>query len=353
MIITKDKNLIIIKESGASGQYVLNINTGEFLGKKGGQIKRIPYPLYDMRRDFGRLNTTLGHTIESIICYKGNSETRFFREEDVIALMKIADKLDSLNRGRFNYDFNALRKVEENYKAFVKYINNHEGEATNEIQNGFFSWLEFEQKKQALGQYADLISPEMYSAMTNRGRADYSLAEWKTIAYYLNRGRLWEYHEHNVNRLVDYLEICRKMNKTPNEQTNFMREYVETKNEYILRQKEYDNNKLVANYKAKEKAFTFTYGDYSVVVPTCTDDIINEGANMHHCVGGYVGDVVDNRTYIVFVRRTDTPNQCYITAQVRLDGRLGQYYLAYDNRISEQADIDFYRAFQTHLTNNW
>jgi hypothetical protein len=275
------------------------------------------------------------------------------KTSEEIALMKIADKLDSLNRGRFNYDFNALRKVEENYKAFVKYINNHEGEATNEIQNGFFSWLEFEQKKQALGQYADLISPEMYSTMTSRGREEYSLAEWKTIAYYLNRGRLWEYHEHSVGKLVEYLEICRKMGKTPNEQTNFMREYVETKNEYLLRKKEFDNSKLVANYKAKEKAFTFTYGDYSVVVPTCTDDIINEGANMHHCVGGYVGDVVDNRTYSVFVRRTDTPNQCYITAQVRLDGRLGQYYLAYDNRITEQEDIDFYRAFQTHLTNNW
>jgi hypothetical protein len=193
----------------------------------------------------------------------------------------------------------------------------------------------------------------MYSAMTNRGRADYSLAEWKTIAYYLNRGRLWEYHEHNVNRLVDYLEICRKMNKTPNEQTNFMREYVETKNEYILRQKEYDNNKLVANYKAKEKAFTFTYGDYSVVVPTCTDDIINEGANMHHCVGGYVGDVVANNTYIVFVRKTNTPNQCYITAQVRLDGRLGQYYLAYDRRINSDEDIEFYNAFAKHLEENW
>ena len=35
MNITKDKNLIIITENGTTGQYVLNINTGEFLGKKG------------------------------------------------------------------------------------------------------------------------------------------------------------------------------------------------------------------------------------------------------------------------------------------------------------------------------
>ena len=353
MIITKDKNLIIIKENGTTGQYVLNINTGEFLGKKGGQIKRIPYPLCDMRRDFGRLDTTLGRTIEHILYYKGNSETCFFRGEEVIALMKIADKLDSLNKGRFNYNFNALKKVEANYKAFVKYINKCEGEITDEMQRGFFTWLEFEQKKQALGQYADSISPEMYSAMVSRGRADYSLAEWKTIAYYLNRGRLWEYHEHSVAKLVEYLEICRKMGKTPNEQTNFMREYVETKNEYILRKKEFDNSKLVANYKAKEKAFTFTYGEYSVVVPTCTDDIINEGANMHHCVGGYVGDVVANNTYIVFVRKTNTPNQCYITAQVRLDGKLGQYYLAYDRHINSNEDIEFYNAFAKHLKENW
>lgn len=353
MTITKDKNLIIIKEEGVSGQYVLDINTGAFLGKKGGQIKRFPYPVYNMRSTFSKLNSTLGKTLNDLVYYRGSAETQFLTRVEHIKYMQTADKLDSLGKGKFCYDFCQLEEVEANYKLFIKFVNSHEDITEDSVKSQFFNWLKFEKAKVALGQYADLITPEMYYAMTNRGRTDYSLAEWKTIAYYLNRGRLWEYHEHCVNRLVDYIGMCRTMGKTPNEQANFMREYVETKNEYELRKKEFDNARLVANYKAKEKAFTFTYGNYSVVVPTCTDDIINEGARMHHCVGGYVGDVVDNRTYIVFVRRTDTPNECYITAQVRTDGRLGQYYLAYDRHISSAEDRAFYYAFEEHLRKNW
>jgi hypothetical protein len=143
------------------------------------------------------------------------------------------------------------------------------------------------------------------------------------------------------------------MEKTPNRQNNFMREYLETKTEFELRKTEFDNNTLRKNYEAKAKAFEFTFGDYSVVVPKVTKDIIDEGANMHHCVGGYVNDVLNGRTFIVFVRRTNTPDKCYITAQVHTDGTLGQYFLAYDKYISSTEDIAFKRAFAEHLAKNW
>ena len=116
---------------------------------------------------------------------------------------------------------------------------------------------------------------------------------------------------------------------------------------------EFDNTALRRNYEAKAKAFTFTFGNYSVVVPTCTKDIIDEGANMHHCVGGYVDRVVSGDTYIVFVRRTDTPDKCYITAQVQTSGKIGQYFLAYDKYISSIEDREFYNAFARHLAENW
>jgi hypothetical protein len=143
------------------------------------------------------------------------------------------------------------------------------------------------------------------------------------------------------------------MEKTPNRQNNFMREYLETKGEYELRKAEFDNNKLRHNYAKRSKAFEFTFGNHSVVVPKETKDIIDEGANMHHCVGGYVNDVLKGYTFIVFVRRTDTPDKCYITAQVNTDGTLGQYFLAYDRYISSDEDIDFKKAFAKHLAENW
>ena len=74
---------------------------------------------------------------------------------------------------------------------------------------------------------------------------------------------------------------------------------------------------------------------------------------MHHCVGSYVNRVLDGDTYICFVRHKDTPDECYITCQVRTDGTINQYFLAYDKRITKDEDREFYTAFQNHLTANW
>ena len=74
---------------------------------------------------------------------------------------------------------------------------------------------------------------------------------------------------------------------------------------------------------------------------------------MHHCVGSYVNRVVENDCYIVFIRHKDTPDKCYLTCQVYTNGEIGQYYLAYDRRISTAEDRAFKEAFATHLATHW
>ena len=120
-----------------------------------------------------------------------------------------------------------------------------------------------------------------------------------------------------------------------------------------LSKEKYDIKAMYDNYEKQRKAFTFSYGNYEIVIPQTPQDIIREGAEMHHCVGGYVNDVVKNKTYIVFVRNKSDLTVPYITAQVKLDGELGQYYLAYDRHISSVEDREFKDAFQEHLRANW
>ena len=74
---------------------------------------------------------------------------------------------------------------------------------------------------------------------------------------------------------------------------------------------------------------------------------------MHHCVGGYVDRVVEGSTYICFIRHKDTPDECYITCQVHTDGRIGQYFLAYDRHIHTKEDCAFKDAFANHLREVW
>jgi hypothetical protein len=74
---------------------------------------------------------------------------------------------------------------------------------------------------------------------------------------------------------------------------------------------------------------------------------------MHHCVGGYVNDIIENRCYICFVRKKETPEVPYITCQVYPNGEIGQYYLAYDRWISSAEDREFKSAFQNYLNEVW
>lgn len=350
--ITKEKNIMKIVVEGTNGFYALDINSGDFYGKKGGLLKAIPCP-YEIRRAFHDMGTLLGRMVSEVLNYDGTTPATLHNATN-LEIFSAADKIDALKLGsKIHYSRHDLKTINSNFPMFVKYLKTIEGEFDRDQQRKFFAWLNWEKAKKALGQYAETITPEMYDRMTCEGRYSFTESEWGTIAYYLVKGKFWEYSNHNCERMRNYITICRAMEKTPNRQSNFMREYVETLQEYEQRKTEYDNARLVQNYQQKAKAFTFTFGEYSVVVPTCTTDIINEGANMHHCVGGYVNDVVQNKTYIVFVRKTNTPKECYITAQARTDGTLGQYYLAYDRYIHTQEDRDFYEAFAKHLRENW
>jgi hypothetical protein len=354
--ITKDKNILKIEVSGTNGFYALDINSGIFYGKKGSPIKTYPMSKYDLSRAFSNMNTALGSAIGRIVNW-GECQTAALRRADRLEIFMGADKVDGLALGvRFDYSPDEYAFINENFTAFAKYVKETTADGTPfdyEKQKNFRNWLSWEQGRTALGQYAEHITEEMYRRVTNGGQFEYSVEEWGTIAYYLIRGRVWEYHEHNCTRIREYIGWCRAMEKTPNRQNNFMREYLETKTEFELRKTEFDNKKLRQNYEAKAKAFEFTFGNYSVVIPKETKDIIDEGVNMHHCVGGYVNDVLNGRTFIVFVRRTDTPDKCYITAQVHTDGTLGQYFLAYDRYISSDEDMAFKRAFAEHLAKNW
>ena len=354
--ITKDKNILKIEVSGTSGFYALDINNGTFYGKKGSPIKTYPMAKYDLSHAFSNMGTALGSALCRVINW-GECSTAVLRREDHIKSFMGADKVDGLALGvRLDYSPDDYIFINDNFTTFVKYVKEvtEDGSPFNyDKQRNFRNWLSWEKGKTALGQYAEHITEEMYRRVTNGGDYDYSVEEWGAIAYYLIRGRVWEYHNHDCTKIREYIGWCRAMEKTPNRQNNFMREYLETKNEYELRKTEFDNNQLRQNYAKKSKAFEFTFGNHSVVVPNTTKDIIDEGANMHHCVGGYVNDVLREYTYIVFVRRTDSPDKCYITAQVHTDGTLGQYFLAYDKYISSDEDVAFKRAFAKHLAENW
>lgn len=343
----KEKNLIIISLDNTTGDYRLDINTGVFYGIKGNPVKTCPRrteicSLFPHNRYENGNN--LGYILYSM--FDNHNSTASYTE--YVEAMQAADKIDAIGVGLLCLCREQYVYLGNHIKALSAYIKEHDTFSYYEFEE----WYKFEEAKKRLGSIADLLTAEMYSAIMCEG-ATFSIEEIGVCAYYLGRGKYWEYHRHDIRNLIHYIEMCRIMEKAPQKVNNFMREYCETKKEYELRKIEFDNKRMANNYAKHAKAWDFEYGNYKIVLPTCGQDIVTEGSRMHHCVGSYVNSVINGNTYICFVRHKDAPDDCYITCQVSTDGVIGQYFLAYDHYISSAEDKAFKAAFSEHLANVW
>lgn len=342
---TKERNILTFHLDGVNGVYTLNIENGVFTGLKGTPIKTCQKK--NQIRNIMNGNNT--HHLERVLSYVFEyGYTAHY--PNFVRAMTTAERLDNMHFEGAVWGIDEYDYIGQTFDEFVRYRRTLEEGQRFSVAN-FRDWLIAESSRRELGVLADMLTPNMYNQV-KQYLANPTKEEWAVAAYYLSRGKVWEY-DGGAYRVCEYLRLCREMEKKPDKQNNFMREYVETKKTYELNKKQYEDNRLRQNYALHSKAFEFTFGEYSVVVPTCAKDIVDEGQNMHHCVGGYVGRVVNGETYIVFIRKTETPDKCYLTCQVHTNGEIGQYYLAYDNRISKQDDIEFYNAFARHLRENW
>ena len=347
----KERNLIIITLDDASGDYTLDINTAILYGVKGNPIKVCP-----RKREIANLFpcwSTNATNLSHIICCMLDNSTKTSEYARYAKALQGADKVDALGIQGLNLYREQYEYICDNIKSLAKWFK--ENPNTEFRFDRFRDWCNFEKVRGSLGSLATQLTPEMYTSILNytrRGEA-LTIEELSVCAYYLTKGKLWEYHKGNIHTLIDYIEKCRLMDKKPDKVNNFMKEYVETKKAYDLYRTEYDNRLMAKQYAKHEKAWEFAYGNYVVVIPKSAKEIIDEGQNMHHCVGSYANNVINGDTYICFVRHKDTPDTCYITCQVHTDGRIGQYYLAHDRHISTDEDISFKSEFAKYLREVW
>ena len=61
-----------------------------------------------------------------------------------------------------------------------------------------------------------------------------------------------------------------------------------------------------------------------IVIPKEPSDIIGEGKSLHHCVASYVSTVKNRNTRIVFVRRSENPDESFYTVEVKNDDVITQ-----------------------------
>ena len=343
----KDKNIYAF-ENG----YKIDVNTGTVFGLRGKPIQT--------RNIWQKFNPLFRETLSNNVlnCLRDLIRCHITDISTIQRALSTADKLDSLKLFLNADDYLTYLCIETYFTEAVNYMQNLENitEFSEREFSLFLKAKEF-QKKTGCNLYEFLSKRQIHDTLFYFTECPLLEKNVDIVIYYLIKQHLYEFTDGScsiaLNQIQNYLAYCEKIQKTPVKTANFIREYVETRNDYLRYKEQYDARQLQENYEKHKKAWEFTYGNYTIVIPTCGEDIIREGQLMHHCVGTYVNRVVENITYICFVCKAASPNDCYITCQVDLNGKIGQYYLSHDRRISSEEDIAFKRAFQEYLNSVW
>ena len=92
-------------------------------------------------------------------------------------------------------------------------------------------------------------------------------------------------------------------------------------------------------YESIKDIYEYSDKNYLVVSPRCIEDILQEGENLHHCVGSsdrYWERIERRESYVLFLRRSVNPEKAYYTLEIEPDGTVRQKRTMYDR---QEADI--------------
>lgn len=86
--------------------------------------------------------------------------------------------------------------------------------------------------------------------------------------------------------------------------------------------KKKQKRELISTYPRKrfrelKKRYAYTDGTLSIVIPTCAEEIENEGTLLRHCVGGYAERHIEGVKTIVFLRWKDDIHTPYMTIEIK------------------------------------
>lgn len=68
--------------------------------------------------------------------------------------------------------------------------------------------------------------------------------------------------------------------------------------------------------RTRKNRYEFAADGLRIILPEDTDEIIQEGRNLRHCVGGYAGRHAEGKTTILFLRKEAEPDRSLVTIEI-------------------------------------
>lgn len=223
-------------------------------------------------------------------------------------------------------------------------------------------WLQWEKE-------ADTIWPdEMIRLFSDSGCDKYRFRfieehmTYPQIFEYLKKqyeryGYTWDY---TISCWRDYMNMAEKLNIPLNLERNYKPKDVRLAHNEVLdmlQGKDIENEakRIDKRWKKLKKVYPklkkYEYGDknYRIIAPEKTEDIVREGMILKHCVHScdfYFNRISTDESYILFLRKADTPTVPYYTLEVEPGGNVRQ-----KRTTGDRQNKDFEEAKQ--FINKW
>lgn len=120
----------------------------------------------------------------------------------------------------------------------------------------------------------------------------------------------------------DYLTMAQKLDYDLTEETVAMPKDLEQRHDAaaaIIRHQasEEERKKYKKRKRMLEKKYAFALGELCILVPQSTEEIVQEGKTLHHCVGGYADRHVRGATTILFLRKRKRQERSFLTIELK------------------------------------
>lgn len=120
---------------------------------------------------------------------------------------------------------------------------------------------------------------------------------------------------------MDYLSMAKELGYDLSEETVAMPKDLQERHDAAaamirLAASAAEMKKYKRRRRMLQEKFAFSMDGLSILVPVSSEEIVQEGKTLHHCVGGYAARHIEGKTTILFLRKQRTPGRSYLTIEL-------------------------------------
>lgn len=171
----------------------------------------------------------------------------------------------------------------------------------------------------------------------------------KSLKSYLDRVDFYQaipYYE-SIPCLCSYIKNCKKLKITPNTNSGSLKRDLDITMRDVRRESDRIDQERYEELYEKKKVFEFKKGNYSLVLPKNKQELIDEGREMHNCVGQYWWSVSRGSTNVLFMK--DNNGKSVATIEVSNNGYIKQQCAKSNFAINDAGMLKFLDDYQEYL----